>query len=120
MHFSDALALQVNESDSNLTTQDIDDLKKTGFWNEGGRYVKQIRLEGVIIPRDKNDSLFNNSEKLVKKHNVEFYSTEDSTHFHPLRLATNIVLTPFTAVADIVFFPISLRVLGLITHPPVH
>ncbi|MCP5995763.1 hypothetical protein NL385_26870, partial [Klebsiella pneumoniae] len=84
------------------------------------RYVKQIRLEGVIIPRDKNDSLFNNSEKLVKKHNVEFYSTEDSTHFHPLRLATNIVLTPFTAVADIVFFPISLRVLGLITHPPVH
>ena len=120
MHFSDALVLQVNKSDSNLTAQYIDDLKKMGFWNEGGRYIKQIRLEEVIIPRDKNDSLFNNSEKLVKKHNVEFYSTEDSTHFHPLRLATNIVLTPFTAVADIVFFPITLRVLGLITHPPVH
>lgn len=120
MQFSDTLVLQVNENDSNLTAQDIDDLENTGFGNNGIRYVKQIHLEGVIIPRDKNDSLFNKSEKLVKKHNVEFYSTEDSTHFHPLRLATKIVLTPFTAVADIVFFPISLRVLGLITHPPVH
>ncbi|MBE4855528.1 hypothetical protein IM311_15800 [Enterobacter cloacae complex sp. P40RS] len=120
MQFSDTLVLQVNENDNNLTAQDIDDLENTGFWNNGVRYVKQMHLEGVIIPRDKNDSLFNKSEKLVKKHNVEFYSTEDSTHFHPLRLATKIVLTPFTAVADIVFFPISLRVLGLITHPPVH
>lgn len=120
MQFSDTLVLQVNENDNNLTEQDIDDLENTGFWNNGVKYVKQMHLEGVIIPRDKNDSLFNKSEKLVKKHNVEFYSTEDSTHFHPLRLATKIVLTPFTAVADIVFFPISLRVLGLITHPPVH
>lgn len=120
MQFSDTLVLQVNENDNNLTAQDIDDLENTGFWNNGVKYVKQMHLEGVIIPRDKNDSLFNKSEKLVKKHNVEFYSTEDSTHFHPLRLATKIVLTPFTAVADIVFFPISLRVLGLITHPPVH
>jgi uncharacterized protein YceK len=120
MQFSDTPILQVNESDSNLTAQNIDDLENTGFWNNGGRYVKQIHLKGIIIPRDKTDSLFNKSEKLGKKHNVEFYSTEDSTHFHPLRLATKIVLTPFTAIADIVFFPISLRVLGLITHPPVH
>ncbi|HAV1825797.1 hypothetical protein [Enterobacter hormaechei] len=120
MHFSDTLVLQVNESYSKLTAQEVDALKNTGFWNEGGRYVKQLRLEGVIIPRDRNESLFNTSERLVKKHNVEFYSIEDSTRFHPLRLATNIVLTPFTAVADIVFFPISLRVLGLITNPPVH
>ena len=120
MHFSDTLVLQVNESYSKLTAQEVDALKNTGFWNEGGRYVKQLRLEGVIIPRDRNESLFNTSERLVKKHNVEFYSIEDTTRFHPLRLATNIVLTPFTAVADIVFFPISLRVLGLITHPPVH
>lgn len=120
MHFSTALVIQVNENDSNLTAQDVDDIINTGFRKEGGRYVKQLRLEGVIIPRDKNDSLFNKSEKLDKKHNVAFYSLEDSTHFHPLRLATNIVLTPFTAVTDIVFFPISLRVLGLINHPPVH
>lgn len=120
MHFSDTLLLQVNERESNLSAQDIDILKKTGFRSDGIWYVKQIYLEGVIIPKDKNDRLFNNSAQLVKKHNVEFYTKEDETHFHPLRLATKVVLTPFAAVADIVFFPISLRVLGLITHPPVH
>ncbi|EPN2807501.1 hypothetical protein ACTWOG_005260 [Serratia marcescens] len=118
MHFSDTLSVWVNKRYGDISEQDLNTLEHAGFWSNGGRYVKQVRIEGVILPRGAYDNIFGTTEPLNKKHQIEFYTEDRSTHFHPLNLATNVVLTPFTAVADIVFFPISLRVLGLISNPP--
>lgn len=120
MYFRDTLALWVNERYSDISVQDLNAIKQAGFWSNGGRYIKQVRIEGVILPRGKHDNIFGTNELLHKKHKIEFYSEEKSINFHPLNLATNVILTPFTVAADIIFFPISFRVLGLITNPPEH
>lgn len=115
LSFSDELFVFVNKT---ITDHDVETLKQAGFQRKGEDYVKRISLAGVILPREKNNSLFNDMTLLDKPHKVEFYVDNDSTEFHPVNLVTNVVLTPFAAVADIVFFPISIRVLGLITNPP--
>lgn len=115
LSFSDELFVFVNKR---ITDHDVETLKQAGFQRKGEDYVKRISLAGVILPREKNNSLFNDMTLLDKPHKVEFYVDNDSTEFHPVNLVTNVVLTPFAAVADIVFFPISIRVLGLITNPP--
>ncbi|WP_409075894.1 hypothetical protein ACF2G4_08905 [Pantoea sp. C3] len=120
MHFSDTLVVWVDKSYGRISDYELNIIKSAGFWNNGGRYVKQVHIEGVIIPRGKNNNIFSKTDFLDKKHKVQFYSEDNSTNFHPLNLATNVVLTPFTAVADIIFFPISLRLLGLISNPSVH
>lgn len=114
LSFSDELFVFVNKT---ITDHDVETLKQAGFQRKGEDYVKRISLAGVILPREKNNSLFNDMTLLDKPHKVEFYVDNDSTEFHPVNLVTNVVLTPFAAVADIVFFPISIRVLGLITNP---
>lgn len=50
MHFSDALVLQVNESDSNLTTQDIDDLKKRGSGMRVEGMLSKYARKGLLFP----------------------------------------------------------------------
>ena len=115
LSFSDELFVFVNKT---ITDHDVETLKQAGFQRKGEDYVKRISLAGVILPREKNNSLFNDMTLLDKPHKVEFYVDNNSTEFHPVNLVTNVVLTPVAAVADIVFFPISIRVLGLITNPP--
>ncbi|VFS40388.1 Uncharacterised protein [Enterobacter cancerogenus] len=102
LSFSDELFVFVNKT---ITDHDVETLKQAGFQRKGEDYVKRISLAGVILPREKNNSLFNDMTLLDKPHKVEFYVDNDSTEFHPVNLVTNVVLTPFAAVADIVFFP---------------
>lgn len=118
LSFSDELFVFVNQHIKTITDHDVETLKQAGFQRKGEDYVKRISLAGVILPREKNNSLYNDMTLLDKPHKVEFYVDNDSTEFHPVNLVTNVVLTPFAAAADIVFFPISIRVLGLITNPP--
>lgn len=116
MHFSDTLAVWVDKSYGSISQDEVNTIKQVGFWSNGGRYVKQVYIEGVIIPKGKNNNIFSKMAFLDKKHKVQFYSEYNATNFHPLKLATNVVLTPFTAVADIIFFPISLRLLGVMSN----
>ena len=118
LSFSDELFVFVNQHIKTITDHDVETLKQAGFQRKGEDYVKRISLAGVILPREKNNSLFNDMTLLDKPHKVEFYVDNNSTELHPVNLVTNVVLTPVAAVADIVFFPISIRVLGLITNPP--
>lgn len=118
IHFSDELLVRVNKKYSDISEHDINAIEQAGFWKNDGRYIKKLRIEGVILPRGKHENIFSAIEPMKKKHQIELYTTDSPIKFHPLRLATNIVLTPLTGVVDIVFFPISLRVLGVISNPP--
>lgn len=118
IHFSQTLQLRVNKPYGHISDSELHTLTAAGFWSNGGRYVKQVQITGVIIPIGKNSNIFSKMKSLDKKHKIQFYSEDNSTKFYPLRLATNVALTPVTAVADIVFFPISLRLLGLFSNPP--
>jgi len=120
IQFSDTLEIWLNKRYGSISEQDLHTIKLAGFTKNSGRYVKNINIEGVILPRGEHSPIFSTTASLHKKYQIEFYTHDDSTHFHPLNLATNVVLTPLTLTTDIVFLPISLRVLGLISHPPTH
>lgn len=113
-HFKDSLRVSVNKSTDALSEEDINIIKNSGFQNKGGKYWKDVTIEGAILPRKSLNYAFTNAESLGRQYKVEFYATDSETEFYPKNLATNIMLTPVALAADIVFFPISLTFLRLI------
>jgi hypothetical protein len=117
VHFMDTLLVEVNKKHDDLSPEDIAVLKQSGFQDEGRRYLKKVSIEGVIIPRKNLNYQFTDTESLGRKYTVEFYNWDGKTNLNLENLATNVVLTPLAAAADIVFFPISLQFLRLISRP---
>ncbi|MFP5973554.1 YidX family protein [Enterobacter mori] len=117
LQFSDALPVDVNKSSSMLSTEELNTVQHAGFRINGVRYVRDVHITGVIIPRASLNYTFDKIESLGRTYSVQFYSLESGTDFHPVNLATNIVVTPLALTADIVFFPISLSLLQLINGP---
>ncbi|CNI47340.1 YidX family protein [Yersinia pekkanenii] len=117
IHFKDILLIKVNKDNGELSPEEMTIIKQSGFHHSGGRYWKNVDIEGVIIPRNSLSYQFIDTESLGRKYIIEFYSWDNKTNFYPKNLATNIVLTPLTAAADIVFFPISIQFLRLIVGP---
>ncbi len=116
VHFMDILLVEVNKNYRDLSPEDVAVLKQSGFQDEGRRYLKKVSIEGVIIPRKSLNYQFTDTESLGRKYTVEFYNWDSKTDIHPMNFATNILLTPLTATADIVFFPISLSFLRAISN----
>ncbi|MDM6959545.1 hypothetical protein [Klebsiella michiganensis] len=114
---SDALPVDVNKSSRMLSTEELNTIQHEGFRSNGVRYVRDVYITGVIIPKVSLNYTFDKTESLGRTYNVQFYSLESGTDFHPVNLATNIVVTPLALTADIVFFPISLSLLQLINGP---
>lgn len=117
LQFSDALPVDVNKSSSMLSTEELNTVQHAGFRINGVRYVRDVHITGVIIPRASLNYTFDKIESLGRTYSLQFYSLESGTDFHPVNLATNIVVTPLALTADIVFFPISLSLLQLINGP---
>lgn len=117
LQFSDALPVEVNKSSRMLSTEELKTIQAAGFKSNGVRYVKDVYITGVIIPKASVNYTFDKTESLGRAYNVQFYSLEAGTDFHPVNLATNIVITPLALSADIVFFPISLQFLRLMMGP---
>ncbi|MBL5899730.1 hypothetical protein I7V27_12410 [Lelliottia amnigena] len=117
LQFSDALPVEVNKSSRMLSTEELKTIQTAGFKSNGVRYVKDVYITGVIIPKASVNYTFDKTESLGRAYNVQFYSLEAGTDFHPVNLATNIVITPLALSADIVFFPISLQFLRLMMGP---
>lgn len=120
LQFSDVLPVEVKQSANTLSEDELKVIQQAGLNKKGSRYGRNVHVTGVIIPRSSLNSSFDNTESLGRNYSIKFYYTGKETRFHPVNLATNIVITPLALAADIVFFPISLRVLGLISNPPVH
>lgn len=117
LQFSDAIPVEVNKSFGMLSKEELNTIQHAGFSSNGVRYVRDVYITGVIIPRSSLNFTFDKTESLGRTYRVLFYSLEAGTDFHPVNLATNIVVTPLTLTADIVFFPISLSLLQLINGP---
>ncbi|WKW35971.1 hypothetical protein [Enterobacter mori] len=117
LQFSDALPVDVNKSSSMLSTEELNTVQHAGFRINGVRYVRDVHITGVIIPRASLNYTFDKIQSLGRTYSLQFYSLESGTDFHPVNLATNIVVTPLALTADIVFFPISLSLLQLINGP---
>ncbi|MXG72443.1 hypothetical protein GRW77_14045 [Escherichia coli] len=117
LQFSDALPVDVNKSSSMLSTEELNTVQHAGFRINGVRYVRDVHITGVIIPKASLNYTFDKIESLGRTYSLQFYSLESGTDFHPVNLATNIVVTPLALTADIVFFPISLSLLQLINGP---
>lgn len=117
LQFSDALPVEVNKSASALSSEELNTVQHAGFKSNGVRYVRDVYVSGVIIPRASLNYTFDNTGSLGRTYNVQFYSLEAGTDFHPANLATNIVVTPLALSADIIFFPISLQFLRLMMGP---
>lgn len=120
LQFSDFLPVEVKQSANTLSEAELKVIQQAGLKKKGSRYGRNVHVTGVIIPRSSLNYSFDKTESLGRNYSVKFYYTGKETRFHPVNLATNIVVTPLALAADIVFFPISLRVLGLISNPPVH
>ncbi|QLP50676.1 hypothetical protein HV105_17645 [Klebsiella michiganensis] len=73
----------------------------------GGNKVTEPKTERHIQIQDSVTGVFQ----------YKNLALESGTDFHPVNLATNIVVTPLALTADIVFFPISLSLLQLINGP---
>ena len=114
LQFSDALPVDVNKSSSMLSTEELNTVQHAGFRINGVRYVRDVHITGGISPRASRNYTFDKIESLGRTYSLQFYSLESGTDFHPVNLATNIVVTPLALTADIVFFPISLSLLQLI------
>lgn len=117
LQFSDALPVKVNKSASALSSEELNTIQHAGFKSNGVRYVRDVYITGVIIPKASVNYTFDKTESLGRAYSVQFYSLEAGTDFHPVNLATNIVVTPLALSADIVFFPISLQFLRLMMGP---
>jgi hypothetical protein len=117
LRFSDALPVEVNKSSSMLSSEELNTIRHSGFQSNGVRYVRDVSITGVIIPKSSVNYTFEKTESLGRTYSVQFYSMEAGTDFHPINLATNIVVTPLALSADIVFFPISLQFLRLMMGP---
>jgi len=99
-----------------LTTEQITLLKKLGFIYTNSRYEKEVYIGGVIVPRKNLNYNFGTENKLAKAYQVEFYTSKYKTKLNPGNIVENIVITPVALAADIIFFPISLKVLHSISH----
>ncbi|WP_407437484.1 hypothetical protein [Lelliottia sp.] len=117
LQFSDALSVEVNKSPGALSAEELNTIRHAGFQSNGVRYIRRMSLSGVIIPKSSLNYTFDKTEYLGRTYSVQFYSLESGTDFHPVNLATNIVVTPLALTADIVFFPISLTFLRLMMGP---
>lgn len=114
MKFSDTFTVVVDSVKDKLTYQQVGLLKKLGFEYKGSGFEKKIDIKGVIIPRKNFKYPLDASDKLSKSYRVEFYTSKGVTKLHAGRLAENIIVTPVALAADIIFFPISISVLGLV------
>lgn len=114
VHFEDSLRVWVNKSAGELSENDIDVIKHSGFRSAKEGYWKDVNIVGMVLPRKSINYTFTNTESLGRKYKIEFYATDSEIDFSPKNLATNIVLTPVVLAADIVFFPVSLTFLRLI------
>ncbi|OSN02931.1 hypothetical protein, partial [Lonsdalea iberica] len=94
LQFSDALPVKVNKSASALSSEELNTIQHAGFKSNGVRYVRDVYITGVIIPKASVNYTFNKTESLGRAYSVQFYSLEAGTDFHPVNLATNIVVTP--------------------------
>lgn len=115
LQFSNDLPVKVNKSSDMLSSEELNTVQNAGFRDNGYRYVKDVHIAGVIIPRSSLNYTFDKTESLGRAYSVQFYSLDAGTDFHPENLVTNIVVTPLALSADIIFFPISLPFLYLIT-----
>lgn len=117
IRFEDTLTVDINKKVSELSAQEKEIAEQLGFHVVSEIYTKNISLQGVIIPRESFKYSFDNVGALGDKYKVEFYSPDSEINFSLEKLTTNIVITPVALAADIVFFPISIQFLRLLSRP---
>ncbi|GKX62783.1 hypothetical protein SOASR032_13520 [Pragia fontium] len=106
-NFIETYQVKVNKPKQELTVQNLETIKELGFKYNGHDYVKDIRVEGVIINRASLDIALNPQQKLNRSYKIEFYTIDQESHFSAENLVSNVVLTPLTLVGDIVFIPVA-------------
>lgn len=115
--FEDTLTVDINKQISELSAQEKEIAEQLGFHVVSEIYTKKIALKGVVIPRESFKYPFDSVDALGDKYKIEFYSPDSEVNFSLEKLTTNIVITPVALAADIVFFPISIQFLRVLSRP---
>jgi len=89
------------------------DMQLIGFYYSGNACVRNIKINGVIIPDKSLNFRGGEQSKTASQYKIELWTYKQVTDIHPGNILTGVVLTPVAAAADIIFFPISVTFLRL-------
>lgn len=87
------------------------DMQSIGFHYSDGVCVRNIKINGVIIPEKSLKFSDGQQSKTASQYKIELWAYKQVTDIHAENILTNVVVTPVAAAADIIFFPISLTFL---------
>ncbi|OAT37967.1 hypothetical protein [Proteus myxofaciens] len=93
-----------------LTDKQTEILKDLGFketrHSNDSSWIKTIPIKGYVFQKEVMAMPETLKDKLNESYKVELYSYEKNNAFKPGNLASNIIITPITLVADVIATPV--------------